>query len=217
MDGVVRALAGCPWREDPTDCSTPGMEGRGDVNQHGLQYLLISFFDAIETVLARYAPTSSADFNMDFRTHDDIASPSEYANIEGSAAKRGLLSSDPDVKFILSGFAGDVFNGLGMMLSLFHDETADVLASTHVETRLLFAIYVSVVAIGFYHFLFRRTIRVALGEVDKTRSMVSHPNAKPFPVRFAPAACVMQLPTHVLKSEEVRCSPTLSCARERGY
>eukprot|EP00961_Rhodomonas_salina_P084515 1135306-Rhodomonas_salina.2 len=165
--------AGCPWREDPTDCSTPGMEGRGDVNEHGLQYLLISFFDAIETVLARYAPGSDADFNMDFRTRSEVSASSEYTDIKGSAEKRALLASDPDVKFILSAFAGDVFNGLGMTLNLFHDETADVLASTHVETRLLFGIYFAIVALGFYRLLFRRTIRVALGEVEKTRSMVS--------------------------------------------
>jgi len=187
---VVMYNEGCPWREDPTDCSTPGMEGRGDVNEHGLQYLLLSFFDAVEKVLARYAPESaltSASVDMQqFRTHEDVADSSEYTNVQGSAEKRATLESDPDVKFVLSAFAGDVFDGLGMTLQLFYAETSRILARTHVETRLLFGVYFSVVAVMFYHLLFRRTILVATAEVEKTRSMV------------------LEMPTHVLKSDDVR-------------
>jgi len=175
---------GCSWRKDPEDCSTPDMPGRDDVNRHGLQYLLVSFYDAVETVLSRYG-TPIESHSMDFRTHPDVASVDDYDNITFYPDRVAKLSSDKDVKFIIAGFAGDVFNGLGGVLALFTQEIKEVLATTRMETRLLFGLYLATILVIFYLGLFRRTVNIAIREAEKSRWYV------------------MMLPAHVLKGKDV--------------
>eukprot|EP00961_Rhodomonas_salina_P226406 3061034-Rhodomonas_salina.1 len=175
---------GCLWREDPTDCSSPDMDGRHDVSEHGLQYLLKSFEDAVEKVLARYAPGMGE--NREWLEHrPEVATADMFASVHTVDARVALLTSDPDLKFIMAAFNGDVTMGLGEMLTIFHEETAHVLQTAQSELQLLFGLYVSAVGLLFYALLFRRTITLALCEVYRARGLV------------------MAMPTHVLKKESV--------------
>eukprot|EP00287_Rhodomonas_sp_CCMP768_P016672 CAMPEP_0196760700 /NCGR_PEP_ID=MMETSP1091-20130531/105366_1 /TAXON_ID=302021 /ORGANISM="Rhodomonas sp., Strain CCMP768" /LENGTH=255 /DNA_ID=CAMNT_0042109617 /DNA_START=38 /DNA_END=802 /DNA_ORIENTATION=+ len=195
---------GCPWREDPEDCTTQGMPGRADVSQHGLQYLLVSFYDAVELVLARYSPPGHV-FSMEFRTHAEVVAASDFVRVETRAERVALLQSDPEVKFVVASFAGDAFNGLGAILGLLHDETSELLAQAHTELQTLFVVYLCFTAVGFYLLLFRSTVALASGEVHKTRELVT------------------MMPLHTLKPEEVHrvidrfAPPTSSADDDRDH
>mmetsp|Transcript_35917 Transcript_35917/g.73823 ORF Transcript_35917/g.73823 Transcript_35917/m.73823 type:complete len:256 (-) Transcript_35917:177-944(-) len=187
---------GCAWREDPSDCSTPGLKGRADVSEHGLQYLLDVFQDAVEKVLARYAPGLGDEMAWQ-SLRPEPASGHMWLEIHTDPSRVKLLTEDEDMKFIMAaygrpgheaedhGVRGDLTNGLGKMLSIFRDETSQVLQESQSETRLLFGTYVCAITLVFYSFMFHRTIKFALSEVERARGLV------------------MAMPTHVLKRENV--------------
>lgn len=51
---------GCAWRDDPTDCSYPARAGVAD---NGLYELSLSFIDAVESILKRYGPVDTAEWD----------------------------------------------------------------------------------------------------------------------------------------------------------
>jgi len=161
--------AGCPWREDPTDCSY--VDGKkADVMKHGLQYLVNSFIDAVEKVIVRYG---SHELTDTWREPADLGERSRmYQNVTQSAANKAILTSDPEVKFISDAFAGDVFNGLGATLSVFHAETDNVLSQTRLEIRLFTLAYITFLILGFYYYLFRSTLFNNLTHAKKAKQFV---------------------------------------------
>mmetsp|Transcript_17440 Transcript_17440/g.48161 ORF Transcript_17440/g.48161 Transcript_17440/m.48161 type:complete len:126 (-) Transcript_17440:66-443(-) len=73
---------------------------------HGLYGLLLAFYDACESVLARNLPDKWGNF---------LRSPgncSEHGPVRLDPSKAALLESDADLAFIIESFDGDLFQGL---------------------------------------------------------------------------------------------------------
>mmetsp|Transcript_3799 Transcript_3799/g.5990 ORF Transcript_3799/g.5990 Transcript_3799/m.5990 type:complete len:130 (+) Transcript_3799:1214-1603(+) len=95
-----------------------------------------------------------------------------YTEVRVDSERQALLTSDADVRFILDAFGGDVFNGLGAILDVFHEETDNVLTQTHLEIRLLTFAYIAMLTFGLYWYLFRRTLFDNLKHAKKTKEFV---------------------------------------------
>jgi len=57
-----------------------------------------------------------------------------------------LLENDPNLQFLQQMFDGDLYDGLNYVVWLFEQETQDLLDYVHIETRLLFGIYIAFVS-----------------------------------------------------------------------
>jgi len=172
---------GCPWRVNTTDCSLSIRPGASD---KGLFFVVLSFQDAVKTVLKRYG-TDPDEYTIDFM--DMVRDPNtpEFDEVILQNGKVLQLMEDKDVAFVVDSFYGDLSLGLAMLMEEFEHEVNEILESALQDNDVLFGVYLSTALILFYGFLFRNTLGLVWGEVEKTR-------------RF-----ILALPTQLLSKDEV--------------
>jgi len=173
IGGHNRAMykQGCPWRANTSDCSTPEREG---VASNGINFLFGTFVKAVETVLLRYDPTKSVPDVMDLSFQEDqgVDNIQEWNPVNVDKAKLALLDTDREVKWILGNFDGDMNKAFEMVLTLFRDESVEIIVQVHLETRLLFAVYIMSIIGMLYILLFRRTCNSSMAQATLSREFV---------------------------------------------
>mmetsp|Transcript_39743 Transcript_39743/g.81397 ORF Transcript_39743/g.81397 Transcript_39743/m.81397 type:complete len:320 (+) Transcript_39743:140-1099(+) len=160
---------GCPWRENPTDCSIKGLPA---VQIQGTYSLVLNFYEAVENVLSLYGVGEKEAAEAYERYLKLTPAAGSFTRVEVDAARVRLLSEDENLKFLVQAFKGDVFNGLGAALETFHVETQSILTGVHTEARFLFAGYMVSVMVLFYGMLFRKTMQTAVQEAVTARGFV---------------------------------------------
>lgn len=163
---------GCPWRDDPTDCSTPERPGAAS---NGLYHLSLSFFDAIQSVLIRYGPDPPFEYTDAFLTNPrlNLTEEKDFETVIVDKNKTMLLSSDPELVFVLNSFAGDMFAGYALLVEVFDQELRDIVMFATEDNQSIFVVYMLATFIGFYLLLFRNAVRCASAETSKARAFVA--------------------------------------------
>eukprot|EP00288_Rhodomonas_lens_P019513 CAMPEP_0177691328 /NCGR_PEP_ID=MMETSP0484_2-20121128/1250_1 /TAXON_ID=354590 /ORGANISM="Rhodomonas lens, Strain RHODO" /LENGTH=258 /DNA_ID=CAMNT_0019201949 /DNA_START=42 /DNA_END=818 /DNA_ORIENTATION=+ len=161
-------MLGCPWREDPTDCSLPN-NTYTRAAEDGLFNLQSVFLTSLKTVLRKYGSSPDEYVNTYNLKRDNLQDASEFDQITMNQAAYDTLLSDPDLRFLDLMFAGDLHKGLDYVVDLFEAETRTILDDVHVEVRLLFGIYIGFLLQVFYSALFMRTLNAARLEVFKAK------------------------------------------------
>jgi len=162
---------GCPWRQDPSDCTG---SVRPDASKNGLAYLYRTFDDAAEYVIKRYGAEGVGEEGLTEEEREARLLDRSFDTVNLNNTLRGLdvIQSDPNVCFVLEAFAGDLFQGWGQALQIFYSETDAFLAAAHFEFLLFYCIYIFGILCLFYYILFRRSLFDALTEADKARRWV---------------------------------------------
>jgi len=161
---------GCPWRKDPTDCSTPEKPGAAD---NGLHHLSLTFMDSVRKVLAKYGPPVSEYTENYLDNPRDLVTLREFDNITVDPERVKILSSDPDLVFIQNSFAGDLFTGYARIVTIFDQELLAIVEQAVHDNEILFAISVVLVTIVFYIAIFRRSMAIARSEASAAKAFVS--------------------------------------------
>lgn len=146
---------GCPWRDDPSECSTPSRPGAA---QYGLHNLMEHFTAAAEEVLANYGPGEgyTKDFLTNPRPEEEVWAADVWAWVDPGSK----LQEDRSVRFVLETFDGDLFQGLSLVVHLFDQDSLAIIGHAHSDNRLFFILYV-LLLLGFYGVFFRRAMRHA--------------------------------------------------------
>jgi len=164
--------AGCPWRDDPEDCSTPE---RPNAAANGLYHLSLSFMDAVQSVLARYGPPPE-EYTDTFLDNPRVLPPEEEAHFSSltiDSNRTALLKQDPELVFLLNSFAGDMFTGFALIVEVFDAELKGIIDSAVVDNQNIFIVYVIAMFGCVYFLLFRNAIREARKEAAKARDFVA--------------------------------------------
>lgn len=159
----------CPWRQDDSDCSLPGLP---DLEVDGLYSLILHFYEAVEAVLAQYGVQLEEGQAAYQQYLDRHTQPTRFPPVVIHEERYKLLQEDPHLKLVLQSFEGDLFEGFELVVKAFDHETDWSLETVHVELRLLFALYIISVVVVFYGLLFRRTFKATLNEVNETRAFM---------------------------------------------
>mmetsp|Transcript_16537 Transcript_16537/g.39561 ORF Transcript_16537/g.39561 Transcript_16537/m.39561 type:complete len:356 (+) Transcript_16537:2-1069(+) len=159
----------CPWRQDDSDCSLPGLP---DLEVDGLYSLILHFYEAVEAVLAQYGVQLEEGQAAYKQYLDRHTQPTRFPPVVIHKERYKLLQEDPHLKLVLQSFEGDLFEGFELVVKAFDHETDWSLETVHVELRLLFALYIISVVVVFYGLLFRRTFKATLNEVNETRAFM---------------------------------------------
>lgn len=170
---------GCLWRADPADCTYALRPG---VASKGLWHLALTFMDAVQSVLDRYAPPPD-QWSQDFLTNPRREGLEEYSQVvvdAQRAERERLLNDDPDVAFILDNFDGDLFEGYAAITKLFDTELRDVVTVAMRDNQALFIIFVLLTFGGIYLMLFRNAVAEALREGERARTFVARIPAHTF-------------------------------------
>mmetsp|Transcript_23995 Transcript_23995/g.60234 ORF Transcript_23995/g.60234 Transcript_23995/m.60234 type:complete len:1595 (-) Transcript_23995:82-4866(-) len=159
---------GCPWREDPTNCSSVI---RPDAATRGLHYMYSTFVDATLAIIAKYEGLLDGEVahKQDlFAYHLDST---KFDTTDWNATVQGLkvLEGDPNAAFIVEQFHGDLHQGWKYAVQIFYDETHELLEKAHFEFLTYFIVYLVGLVCLFYFVLFRRTVSGAVTEGDKAR------------------------------------------------
>jgi len=181
MHNQIMYRSGCPWRENATNCSLPIREGATD---KGLFFVIMSFQDAIKTVLKRYG-VESDEYSDSFKKVDRDANSEIFDELRVKEDRISLTKSDADVAFVIDSFWGDLNKGLSMIMHQFEEEVNGILESALADNDVLFGVYLSTALILFYGILFRNTLGLVWAEAHKTQ-------------RF-----ILALPTQLLSKDEV--------------
>jgi len=173
----------CPWRTKaeypssglapdwqnnlPTDCSYPARPGAAE---DGLYLLILAFLDAVKNIIQNHGVPDS-ELSDSFREPRDPNIPM-YTNITFYPERMATLKSDSDVAFVLDSFAGDVFQGLHLVVLEINSELMRTINDALYENELLFIVYILAVFVLFYFLLFKRTLIFVHGQVRKAREFV---------------------------------------------
>mmetsp|Transcript_32653 Transcript_32653/g.50800 ORF Transcript_32653/g.50800 Transcript_32653/m.50800 type:complete len:207 (-) Transcript_32653:238-858(-) len=160
----------CPWKADASDCT---IEEKPAASGRGLLYLMNSFLDAAESVLAIYGVWPHGDLEAFEHPrpegHDDNGvydflhiNPERYAN----------LTNDANMVFMEKSFNGNLYQGLHYTEQLFNHEMDRLLEKGVEENDILFSFFVLVLTIGFYMMTFRRSIQWGHWQIQRARETV---------------------------------------------
>lgn len=194
----VMYRVGCPWRQNPekravqirrsgvadgeledpstgagpeaVNCRLPA-SGFPTSAENGLFNLVSTFLDAAKAILLKHGSDPSEYVNVYNKYRVDGEDVSEFTRIAPSnhTATMALLENDPNLQFLQQMFDGDLYDGLNYVVWLFEQETQDLLDYVHIETRLLFGIYIAFLLLVFYSSLFMKTLEAARTEVSKAQ------------------------------------------------
>jgi len=181
MHNRIMYRSGCPWRVNATNCSLAIREGATD---KGLYFVIMSFQDAVKTVLKRYG-TDPDEYSEQFKDTERNPNSDSFDNLHWAQERIEKLDTDMDVAFVSESFWGDLSQGLAMIMHEFEDEVNGILESALEDNDVLFGIYLSTALILFYGFLFRNTLGLVWAEAEKTRKFI------------------LALPTQLLTKDEV--------------
>ena len=115
--------------------------------------------------------------------YDNIAQQGPLT-MQFNRSRYDLLAIDPELKFIMNSFDGDLYQGLSYIVEILQTETRRILDNALAENKNLYAIHVIAVMVCFYFFLFRRTIKKSMWEVYKAREFV------------------VKMPLHILEAQD---------------
>eukprot|EP00291_Cryptomonas_curvata_P018387 CAMPEP_0172175116 /NCGR_PEP_ID=MMETSP1050-20130122/14040_1 /TAXON_ID=233186 /ORGANISM="Cryptomonas curvata, Strain CCAP979/52" /LENGTH=1264 /DNA_ID=CAMNT_0012847165 /DNA_START=652 /DNA_END=4446 /DNA_ORIENTATION=+ len=150
---------GCPWRKDPSNCSTQYWQ---QAEEQGLYKFLLQYHSALSIVLANYRPDPTGPGFFESR-FDYIITDQKRVEI---------LSNDFAVAFILENQGQNAIDGLNMLVSVLNSEKIALLDQMHLEVRILFGVFMALVVVVFYGLLFRLAIGATGREIAKTRAFV---------------------------------------------
>jgi len=159
---------GCPWRQNETsqiNCTVPS---RPQMVVNGLFGLLLAFYDACESILARNLPDAWGDFLR----------PPQNCSVMGSVRlnpdKVKLLETDSDLAFIIESFDGDLFQALQSVERVLEVEQNAIFEMVHFEGRLLYGIFIALLCVLFYFTIFRNTLLGSKEEIQRTLQFLEH-------------------------------------------
>uniref|UniRef100_A0A7S0MTS2 TmcB/TmcC TPR repeats domain-containing protein n=1 Tax=Cryptomonas curvata TaxID=233186 RepID=A0A7S0MTS2_9CRYP len=158
---------GCPWRTNYSEGSFCSVQSRPNMLMHGLDGLMLTFYDACESILAKNLPEVLGNylrFPQNF-TQGTIQAEVNKANLD-------LLSSDPDAAFIMESFSGDLYQALEQVESIMKIEQDGIFNLFHSEGRLLYGVFVAQTCLLFYLVIFRKSILSCEKEIAKIKQFV---------------------------------------------
>jgi len=153
---------GCPWRANYTDGAECTVASRPQMLVHGLYGLLLAFYDACESVLARKLPDKWGDFERP-PTNCSVMGP-----VKLDLEKAKWVDTDSDLAFIVESFDGDLFQALESVESVLEVEQNVLFELVHFEGRLLYAIFFAMACILFYFTVFRNTVKGSKTNIRRT-------------------------------------------------
>jgi len=140
----------------------------------GLYSLFRTFLDACERIRERYGPPEelySEDFMVNPRPIKELEDE-YYKSLHIHDERLFALDNDKDVLFVLSCFDGDLFQGFEMIVDVFDEEIQTVMHHAIEDNKILFFVYISVLVLGFFIGVFRRSSRYAKLQAKKARDFV---------------------------------------------
>jgi hypothetical protein len=161
---------------DGAKCVNPAKPSLG---RGGLSSVLVSFENALESVLTRYGLPPDYESGKDLLTYHedalgDLGAESEHVakawTVHVQHDKVEKLLHDQDVAYVLASMDSDGYlsQGLLFVMELFDHELDLILEEAVALNELLFALYVVTLAVFFWWFLFRKTVAHAAAEAGGT-------------------------------------------------
>jgi len=161
---------GCPWREDPSNCT---MISKPQAADSGLLFLVNTFTDSLKSVVMRYAGNTRPDtlaFTLDSDGHDPESF--QELNVRLDVDRAAKIKTDVELAFLQENFKGDMTEGFRKVMRMFSEEADLLLSTADAESELLYAVFMVLIILCYHISLFRRTISLALAEADKAKEFV---------------------------------------------
>jgi hypothetical protein len=134
---LVPVASGCPWRDDPTNCTIPFLPG---VGQSGLYQIIAAFNDAVVKSLTRYG-SSIDQWPDDWK--GKAGETQRFSNVTLNWDRYKKMMTDVKLQFVLDSFEGDVSQGLSLISQILEDEAFRNLDNGVRDNNTLYAVHVS--------------------------------------------------------------------------
>ena len=129
--------SGCPWRDDPSNCTIPFLPG---VGQSGLYQIIAAFNDAVVKTLTRYG-SSRDQWPDDWK--GKAGDTQKFRNVTLNWDMYNKILTDVKLQFVLNSFEGDVSQGLSLISQILEDEAFRHLDNGVRDNNTLYAVHVS--------------------------------------------------------------------------
>lgn len=190
----VMYTPGCSWREAETSGFEGSVENKfdaehecalevyPDAGEKGLHYLAMTFFEVVEGILFDFGPPEDTWDKEPVVPADHL-----FTRVQIRDDRVRLAENNKDITFVTMMMEGDLFLGLDHIHEIFHHHTHEFLVEARHETEILYALYVILLAVGFYRIIFRGILNSTETDLVAIRQFVAH------------------MPLHIMSPGEVRC------------